>query len=660
MAGVTVTLRHPGGAVESKVTGADGYANWTELPIGTYRVTETVPPGWLATLPAAVDVTVTFNTTVDVTFANRRVGNLHAYVYEDANGNGQQDAGEGPIPSIAVTIRFPDGSTEVRYTNASGDINWTDIPVGAYRVTETVPPGWVATRPTVVDTTVIFNATTEVVYALRRVGNLRVLKYEDANGNGQRDAGEGPVAGVTVTIRHPGGAVESKITGADGYANWTELPIGTYRVTETVPPGWLATLPAAVDVAVTFNTTVDVTFGNRRVGNLHAYVYEDANGNGQQDAGEGPIPSIAVTIRFPDGSTEVRHTNASGDVNWTDIPVGAYRVTETVPPGWVATRPTVVDTTVIFNATTEVVYALRRVGNLRVLKYEDANGNGQRDAGEGPVAGVTVTIRHPGGAVESKVTGADGYANWTELPIGTYRVTETVPPGWLATLPAAVDVAVTFNTTVDVTFGNRRVGNLHAYVYEDANGNGQQDAGEGPIPSIAVTIRFPDGSTEVRYTNASGDINWTDIPVGAYRVTETVPPGWVATRPTVVDTTVIFNATTEVVYALRRVGNLRVFKYEDANGNGQRDAGEGPVAGVTVTIRHPGGAVESKVTGADGYANWTELPIGTYRVTETVPPGWLATLPAAVDVDGHFQYHRGRDLRQPAPRQPARLQVRGR
>ena len=92
---------------------------------------------------------------------------------------------------------------------------------------------------------------------------------------------------------------------------------------------------------------------------------------------------------------------------------------------------------------------------------------------------------------------------------------ETVPPGWLATLPAAVDVTVSFNTTVDVTFGNRRVGNLHAYVYEDANGNGQQDAGGGPIPGVAVTIRFPDGSTKVRYTNASGDINWTDIPIGA-------------------------------------------------------------------------------------------------------------------------------------------------
>ena len=441
-------------------------------------------------------------------------------------------------------MRTPYGDNIGNYTGADGWIRWDDIAIGNYQLTETVPLGYRPTLPASQSATVNLNTTTFITFANQQLGNLRVLKYEDANGNGQRDAGEGPVAGVTVTLRHPGGAVESKITGADGYANWTELPIGTYRVTETVPPGWLATLPAAVDVTVTFNTTVDVTFGNRRVGNLHAYVYEDANGNGQQDAGEGPIPSIAVTIRFPDGSTEVRYTNASGDINWTDIPVGAYRVTETVPPGWVATRPTVVDTTVIFNATTEVVYALRRVGNFRVLKYEDANGNGQRDAGEGPVAGVTVTIRHPGGAVESKVTGADGYANWTELPIGTYRVTETVPPGWLATLPAAVDVAVTFNTTVDVTFGNRRVGNLHAYVYEDANGNGQQDAGEGPIPSIAVTIRLPGRLDRGAGTPMpDGDVNWTDIPVGAYRVTETVPPGWVATRPTVVDTTVIFNAT---------------------------------------------------------------------------------------------------------------------
>ena len=145
------------------------------------------------------------------------------------------------------------------------------------------------------------------------------MKYEDANGNGQRDAGEGPVAGVTVTIRYPGGAVESKLTGADGYASWTDLPIGTYRVTETVPPGWLATLPAAVDVTVTFNTTVDVTFGNRRVGNLRVLKYEDANGNGQRDAGEGPVAGVTVTIRYPGGTVESKVTGADGYASWTDL-----------------------------------------------------------------------------------------------------------------------------------------------------------------------------------------------------------------------------------------------------------------------------------------------------------------------------------------------------
>ena len=336
-------------------------------------------------------------------------------------------------------------------------------------------------------------------------------------------------------------------------------------MTETVPPGWLATLPAAVDVTVTFNTTVDVTFGNRRVRQLAASLkYEDANGNGQQDAGRGSGGGHRRDDPASWGHEESKLTGADGYASWTDLPIGTYRVTETVPPGWLATLPAAVDVTVIFNTTVDVTFGNRRVGNLRVLKYEDANGNGQRDAGEGPVAGVTVTIRHPGGTEESKLTGADGYASWTDLPIGTYRVTETVPPGWLATLPAAVDVTVNFNTTVDVTFGNRRV------------------------------------------------------------------------------------------------GNLRVLKYEDANGNGQRDAGEGPVAGVTVTIRYPGGAEESKVTGADGYASWTDLPIGSVSGDGDGAAGLAGDLARRGRCHGHLQHHRGRDLRQPARGQLARLRLRGR
>ena len=128
--------------------------------------------------------------------------------------------------------------------------------------------------------------------------------------------------------------------------------------------------------------------------------------------------------------------------------------------------------------------------------------------------GITVTVRFPSGATETKLTAADGYTAWNAIPVGSYRITETLPVGWRAILPAAVATAVNFNTTTDVTFANQRLGNLHSFVYEDVNGNGQRDAGENPVPDIQVTLHFPDSATDARLSDGTGDIYWNAIPVG--------------------------------------------------------------------------------------------------------------------------------------------------
>ena len=403
-----------------------------------------------------------------------------------------------------------------------------------------------------------FEAEAAVKFLVAERGNLHIYKFNDLNGDGTQQAGEGPLQGVLVRMRTPYTDVVGQYTRADGLILWDDIAIGSYQLTETVPAGYRPTLPATQLATVNINATTYITFANQPLGNLHTYIYEDINGNGSQDAGEGPIPGISVTIRFPDGSTDVRLTNASGDINWTDIPIGSYRVTETVPSGWLATLPTIANTTVNFNATTEVVYALRRVGNLRAFKFEDINANGQRDAGEDPVPGITVTLRFPSGATDVQLTGADGYASWNAIPVGTYRITETLPTGWQAILPVAVTADVTFNATTDVAFANQRLGSLRAFKFEDINGNGQRDAGEGPVPGVTVTVRFPSGATDVQLTGADGYAFWNAIPVGTYRITETLPDNWRAILPAAVTANVTFSATTDVVFANKRI---RYFLY---------------------------------------------------------------------------------------------------
>jgi YVTN family beta-propeller protein len=397
-----------------------------------------------------------FEAEAAVKFLVAERGNLHVYKFNDINGDGKQQAGEGPIQGVLVRMRNPYGDIVGKYTGADGWITWDGIAIGEYQLTESVPPGYRATLPISQPATVNIDATTYVTFANQQLGNLRVFKYEDIDGDGQRDAGEGSVQGIGVTVRFPSGATETQLTDADGYTSWSAVPIGSYRITETLPAGWRATLPVAVTAAVNFSTTTDVTFANQRLGNLHSFVYEDVNGNGQQDAGENPVPDIQVTLHFPDGSTDARLTDVTGDIYWNTIPVGPYQAVVTVPGGWRATLPTSMSADVIFNATAEVIFAIQRLGNLRVFKYEDIDGDGQRDAWEGPVQGITVTVRFPSGMTETKLTAADGYISWNAIPVGSYRVTETLTARWRAILPASVSAEVLFNATTDVTFANQR------------------------------------------------------------------------------------------------------------------------------------------------------------------------------------------------------------
>lgn len=85
-------------------------------------------------------------------------------------------------------------------------------------------------------------------------------------------------------------------------------------------------------------------------------------------------------------------------------------------------------------------------------------------------------------------------------------------------------------------------------------------------------------------------------------------------------------------------GNLRVFKFDDFNGNGVRDPGEDPVPDVLIQIQPAPGALcpsdpAGQFTGSDGYATWSDIAVGQYIVTEIVPADREATLPVSHTVD---------------------------
>ena len=77
------------------------------------------------------------------------------------------------------------------------------------------------------------------------------MKFNDINGNGVRDAGEPGLSGVTITrTSSPNdvtGATLSVVTGADGSFVFNAVPLGIYTLRETVPAGFVQTVPGGPD-----------------------------------------------------------------------------------------------------------------------------------------------------------------------------------------------------------------------------------------------------------------------------------------------------------------------------------------------------------------------------------------------------------------------------
>lgn len=110
-------------------------------------------------------------------------------------------------------------------------------------------------------------------------GTISGIVFLDDNGNGIRDAGEGPLPGWTVRL-DPG----PQFTRSDVNGNYffSFLTPNTYTVSELVLPNWQQTFPAApgthtivIDSGQTF---IDVDFGNRPLANVQDLAVSVAGG----------------------------------------------------------------------------------------------------------------------------------------------------------------------------------------------------------------------------------------------------------------------------------------------------------------------------------------------------------------------------------------------
>jgi len=483
--------------------------------------------------------------------------------------------------------------------------------------------------------------------------------------------------------------------------------------------------------AFTFNsyfTSHTIDFGFKQLGSIGDRVWRDDNKDGIQTNGE---PGVAgITISLFTGTTLVGTTvtDAYGNYLFDNLAAGNYSVIVTLPANYQFTTQTnTVDNTAgtapiatgsDVNATTGQSYvitlsagenernidagiifntpaATASVGN-RV--FFDTNNDNLQTAGEPGVSGVTVSLLdNLGNIVATTITDANGFYLFTNVTPGTYSVRFSNPPGTVfVTANQGVNGAGTgtvgesdldsdagsngttgtFTVSsgqqiVNVDAGIRAhpttVAALGDRVWYDNNRNGIQDAGEPGIPNVTVTLYRPGAGADgipgnaddalavaTTTTNGYGNYLFASLTPGNYAVNFAAVAGLVRTTrnvssgslPDAIDSdpdattgnTILItlpagakNMSVDAGYysssPAANVGALGDRVWNDFNGNGVQDAGEPGVAGILVTLyNNAGTAIATTYTDASGNYLFTNLTPGTYSVGfSNLPAGFSFT-----------------------------------
>lgn len=528
-------------------------------------------------------VTVESGNTVKVTATNIYTGKVSVgnYVWVDSNRDGIQDAGETPIEGVKLILRDSDGNevTDVNgnrvlptTTNAQGEYYFSDLPVlsgnKTYVVsidqtdsnTQTVLSPYVptlagqgdrakdsstwtaATQTGDLTKGGQFDHTLDFGFVLPSyaVGDVAWI---DTDRNGLQDAGEKPLAGVTVTLLDKSGnpvtdilgnAVAAQTTDANGRYLFDNLAAGEYKVQFE--------LTAEQSKKYVFTKNVS---GTDSEDNSDAVV--DAN------------PAIATTATFV-----LDDSNTALDASYTDQ---TFIATQGVDPTWdagVHLKYVSVGDYVWFDSNRDGVQgdpALEPgIEGVR-LELVDLDGNPVVDVYGEPV-GPTFTDKDGKYSFENlpalldddqiytvkiitdpTITNADG--DTVTNPIAdllptreggipgepTDRATDS-STNKASTVPGTLKEHLSEDPTLDFGFMARTFA-IGDYTWIDTNRNGLQDAGEQPLAGVTATLldKHGNAATDILgslvdpvQTDQYGRYLFDNLAEGEYQVQFTLTP----------------------------------------------------------------------------------------------------------------------------------------
>ena len=707
----------PAPAPDIVYTEADGSWSVGGLMPGDYRVEEITPVGYLDGLDAAGTAGgMADNPGDSITGVHLNSGqsgeeydfgelvpsSISGRVIADANGNGVFDAGDQVLPAVTVQLRDANGVVlDTAQTDAQGRYSFGGLAPGVYGVEEFQPDGYfdgvdvagtdggtLLAPDSIIDVS-LASGTIATGYDFFEIlpSSISGRVIADVNGNGIFDAGDQLLPAVAVQLRDAAGMLLATAeTDAQGRYSFDGLAPGVYGVEELQPDGYydgvdligteggtLLAPDSIIDISLISGThAAQYDFLEILPSSISGRVIADVNGNGTFDAGDQLLPGVAVQLRDAAGMLlATAETDAQGRYSFDGLAPSVYGVEELQPDGYydgvdligteggtLLAPDSIIDISLI-SGTHAAQYDFLEIlpSSISGRVIVDANGNGAIDAGETPIAGVSVHLVDEWGAtIKSAVTDSTGRYAFTGLAPGVYEVEEMQPDGYfdgadlvgseggVLVQPDSVSGIALISGTdaAEYNFLELSPMSISGFVYADDDDDGNRDSNEAGISGAKLELLDAGGKKTgiTTTTDSTGFYRFDGLEPGeTYGVAETQPAGYFDGTDTAGTAGGVANnpgdsitgavplagmAAEEYNFGELRPASISGQVHGELNGDCIPDPGEPLLAGVTIyLLDSSGNRIDSTTTDSNGEYSFRNLEPGVYGVEEIQPDGYL-------------------------------------
>ena len=509
--------------VGTYTTGPGGYladVPWDTMPIGSYVATEVTPPTGYTTSSDPSKVRQEFHwdgkTDVSLVFENDAKVKVCLIKLDDS---------DTPLPGAVFNIVKDGQIIATEETGRDGIITVPNVTEGMYAFVEIYAPEPYAclTEPIIAhvdQATVDGGGTVRVTAVDKRLPDLTIFKRDEQTGDG--------IPGTHFEIKGiQHGYHQDVVTGPNGKATLTGIPVDSYTVTEiSVPDPYVVSSTPTQTIYLGPGDSRELVFDNLKQPELTI---------AKVDADDPSIKIPDTVFRIIGIDNYYRSdvtTSKDGTVKLRLVP-GSYKIVEMAVPApyYLPDKDADREQTVSLNAGEEktLTFKNRKAPQLTIYKEDSVAG--------APVEGALfhVTYTSNGEAAEAPdtidfgeiLTDAKGEIRLHEqgkrLYPGEYTITEIRPaPGFQMKEPTTQKIILHGNESKTVTFENVPLNAIIVEKYDSVT--------HEALPGCTFQLRYLGGTSGTggtvigqKVTGRNGTAIWTGLKSGTYILEEVDP-----------------------------------------------------------------------------------------------------------------------------------------